>query len=256
MQIENYVFDNLDKLKSIFNQKAYDKLNDLKNKNSFDGFVNILELILTDDTLEKIKDIKSLIELQNLDENLFKVLKWFAILPLIEIEFNDLVDYFDIKGKRLFKQNLHSLIDKNLLITNGNRYKLYENIKKIILNFFKPNYEECKNLISYFNTKLSKSENINPINRTEYIKFAINILSIFKLDNEKLIELLNNLSIIYREIREYENGLTLQEKTVEVAEKILDKENIHLINSYMIISSLKTLLGNLDEALKYQKKTR
>ena len=120
---------------------------------------------------DEIRYIKDLIDIQNLDKGFFLVLKWFAILPSIEMEFRDLFEYFEIKKNQenILKEIISHLVEIGLIIQNNNKFKLHQNVQKTIIKYFKPTSNECKDIIYYFNTLANNID--NPIDSIKYIKY-------------------------------------------------------------------------------------
>ncbi len=203
-----------------------------------------------------IAHIKALFNLNSLTENQILILKKFAVLPSVEISFDDLIKMFDIQKDNLseFENDLNELVSKGWINQNNSNYKTHQLIIEFINLEQKPTYEDVKNVVEYFIYKLYETWKINPINGLKYIIFAKNILEIVKEENERIATLSNNLSTIYKDLGDLSSALEFAKKSLEIREKVLDKNHSSLATSYNNLSMIYKDLGDLSSALKFAKK--
>ncbi len=237
---------NLNSLESIYNNFKEKKLQEIKTKIDFKDKSDLI-----------IEHIKTLFSLDSLTAKQILILKKFAILPSVEINFNDLIEMFKVDKNSLseFENELNELVSKGWISQNEFNYKIHQLIIEFINLEKKPTYEEVKDVIYYFGNKLYESLTKNPINGFKYIIFAKNILETIKEENEKVATLSNNLSQIYQALGDLKSALEFAKKTNEIFEKVLDKNHPSLATSYNNLSMIYKALGDLKSALEFAKKS-
>ncbi len=237
---------NLNSLESIYSNFKEKKLQEIKTKIDFKDKSDLI-----------IEHIKTLFNLDSLTAKQILILKKFAILPSVEISFSDLKEMFKIDKNSLseFENELNELISKGWINQNESNYKIHQLIIEFINLEKKPTFEEVKDVIEYFISKLYESWKINPINGFKYIIFAKNILETVKEENEKIASLSNNLSVIYQDLGDLKSALEFAKKSLEIREKVLDKNHPDLAQSYNNLSTIYQALGDLKSALEFTKKS-
>ena len=208
--------------------------------------------------------ILNIFELENMSEKENEYLRYFSILPSVEIPIIDLYKFFGITEEKEieFEDTLNSLVQKGWIQENNKTYKMHQIIQTVIREKLQPNAENCKDIIIYIGNLLSYKLVENPFTRNEIVPFAENIWnSIYDEKNEQniltknLAALSNNLAELYRYIGSYYKSLKYHEKSITITVKVLSPDHPALATSYNNIALTYKALGNFEKALEYQKKS-
>ena len=208
--------------------------------------------------------ILGIFELKDMSEKENEYLRYFSILPSVEIYIEDLLYFFVITEEKEipFENTLNSLVQKGWVQENNKTYKMHHLIQAVIREKLKPDAENCKDIIISFCWLLKWEPKEHPISRKEIVPFAESIwLSVYNFKNEQniltndLSNLVNNLAIIFNALGNYDKALNYQEKSISIREKVLNQNHPDLATSYNDIALTYRLLGNYEKALEYYKKS-
>ncbi len=240
--IQNSYLNSLDLIYEKFKDK---NLQEIKTKIDFKDKSDLI-----------IEHIKALFKLDSLTQKQILILKKFAVLPSVEISFDDLIAIFKIDEDSLseFENELNELVSKGWLNQNNSNYKAHQLIIEFINLEQKPTFEDVKDIVEYFIDKLYLESVENPIDKFKYIIFAKNILETIKEENKEIATLSNNLSLIYKDLGDLSSALEFAKKTNEIFEKVLDKNHHNLASSYNNLSLIYKALGDLKSALEFANK--
>jgi tetratricopeptide (TPR) repeat protein len=197
--------------------------------------------------------IQSIFDLNTLSVTDQKYLLYFSILPSVEIDFADLIKFFNITEyvENTFIESLNHTINNGWLQEKSKTYKMHPLIQAVIREKLKPDAENCKDIIVTFSDLLDYEPQESAISRQELIPYTENILSLIKKENKELAELNYNLAIIFRSLGNYEKALEYNLKDIEISEIILDPGHQELAKSYNDIALTYHYLGKYEKALDY-----
>ena len=207
--------------------------------------------------------ILNIFELENMSEKENEYLRYFSILPSVEIPLIDLYKYFGISDETVnkFEDTLNSLVQKGWIEENNKTFKMHPLIQAVIREKLQPNAENCEDIIIRFGNLLSYEHHESPLSRKEIVPYAESIWdSVYNDKNERniltndLARLAINLAQILSSNGKYEKAFEYQENAIAFREKVLEPYHPSLLNSYGNIAKTYRLLGNYAKALEYQKK--
>lgn len=160
--------------------------------------------------------IIAIFDIETLNEEEKQYLRYFSILPYIEIPFSDLVCFFNIHEKDIveFSDTLDDLVKKGWLLQNILQdddleiitYKCHQLIQTIIRVKLNVNYENVKNLIIFFISKIEIGDNETFISKKSLIPYCENIINVLDIHSLGFADLFCNLGYIIRRFGEMEKG--------------------------------------------------
>lgn len=200
--------------------------------------------------------LNELFQLNELDTQEIYLLQRLSLFPSIEIEFEKLKDFLCIKDEDIekFDVSLTRLSKLGWLIKNKNTFKLHQIIKEFLLLNHKITYSMCEDIIDYLFKKIDPRFNNNYIDTFKYIDFSISIVDNINEKTEKIGMLFSNISLIYKDMGEYNKAIDYNTRALKLAEEIPENKfrNIPTCNSNL--SDIYFKMNDFDEALKYQEK--
>ena len=208
--------------------------------------------------------ILGIFELENMSEKENEYLRYFSILPSVEIPIIDLYKFFGISEEKEieFENTLNSLVQKGWIQENNKTYKMHQLIQTVIREKLKPNAENCKNIIISFANLLYCEPQESLLSRQYLIPYVDNIWnSVYDEKNNQqiltneLAALANNLAEIIRSLGNYEKAYEYHEKSIAIIEKVLEPNHSDLATSYNNIAGTYQYLGNYPKAYEYQHKS-
>ena len=200
--------------------------------------------------------ILGIFELEDMSEKENEYLRYFSILPSVEIYIEDLLYFFVITEEREieFENTLNSLVQKGWIQENNKTYKMHQLIQTVIREKLKPDAENCKDIIIAFIKLLKCEPNENRISRKELIPFAESILNFIVNDDADLGRLSSELSLIFGAIGNYNRRLEFSQKAVKIYEEVFDCEHPELAISYNNIADTYNSLGNFEKSMEFNLK--
>ena len=198
--------------------------------------------------------LNKLFNLDTLSEREILLLKRLSLFPSVEISFEKLVDFLSVEDEEEFDADLTSLSQLGWLIENGDSFKLHQVIREFLLFSHRISYEESEDIVENFIGKVYYDDNESPIDKFEFIPFAVSISDNINIENEKVATLNNNISLIYQDMGELGKALEYQKKALELTQEVLGDKHPSLATSYNNISMIYQDMGELGKALEYQKK--
>ncbi len=159
-------------------------------------------------------------------------LRYFTLLPEIEIDIRLLIDLFQIDNEEVvpFFDCIHDLTRSGWLICNKQKYKLNGTKYHVIHQNYPPDCTNCASLINSINNYI-KNRTLDIATRENYIPYAEAIINRIEDDAQLLLSLCNNLSVLFIEIEDYNKALMYNMKTITLAEFTLPR-NHHLFTAY------------------------
>jgi tetratricopeptide (TPR) repeat protein len=172
--------------------------------------------------------ISKLFPIDNLSEQEKEILRYFSVLPSIEMSFQILCKMFGISDvqrdefydilKRLSKK-------KGWLVENKSTYKCHQVVQVSLREKLSPNVNNLQKLIDNL-ILLTEFEDGNYFDVCNYIIYVESLIKFFHLDLEndlRLIHLVCNISNIYETIDETEKSLNLLEPIYDKIKNLDDK---------------------------------
>ena len=217
----------------------------------------------TMDTTSFNKNLKTLFNMQKINEDGLLLLKQFSALPSIGIEFTFLqkILYKD----ELLKNRLNVLVAHGWLISDNKSYKLHQIIKEYILLEKQPLYVEIEMIFEYFSKLLENSADINVAtsNRENLIFFDSLYKVLKKYDYFTIAQFYMDLGNIYRYLGIYKKALffgklsikVLNSKTSIINEEKFKNLLIYKSTFYNNLSQTYYLLGFYKRVFVLDKKT-
>ncbi len=197
--------------------------------------------------------ILAIFDLTTLDEKEKESLRYFSIMPSINIEGKELFDFFQIEQKNEtdFYEILDNLVKNGWLQAIESSFKIHSLVQIVARERLKPNAKNCSILINTFGLKLFVEADENPLERQEFIPYAETILSSINDENQGVANVSNNLAEILRGFGSYKKALVYNLKAIDIREKVLPADDPDLATSYNNISLVYIDLSDLENALEY-----
>jgi len=205
------------------------------------------------------KFLNELFTFDQLSNNVILLLKKLSILPSIDINYDDLVFIFQPDNAEKFGLELEELVNKGWLIAHGQRYKLHQIIKKYILSYQMPSFEEIENALDSFNGLIENSNEIQIAiqqkgNLIYFESLKDILLNYINQYHSKKVTFITNLANIYRLLGEYDYASALYKKALILNEEHPLENNQNLIAIYNNLGLLYWLLEKYEEALGLHQK--
>lgn len=207
------------------------------------------------ESFEKVKkdDLKVIFKTQNISEEAQQFLKQISIFP--NIKWNK--DCFKIKNLDI----LNELVNKNWLNKDDDKYYINFNISETIMYQFKPNYEECKQLLVVENIDINSNKTLKE--KFCYLDIAKQFVEIFSdRTDEEYITLKNNVELISSKHDEYKTNLEWRNNTLVASKEVLGENHVCTSNAYNNVALLyyetgcyKKALEDFNKALVIKEKT-
>ncbi|OHD27257.1 MAG: hypothetical protein A2086_02820 [Spirochaetes bacterium GWD1_27_9] len=191
--------------------------------------------------------ILKVFELSNLSSEEIFVLTNLSILPYDFIEVIELANWLELTDKT----PINELIKKGWINQKEDKIIMHKMIAAAVKEQTKPNSEKCEKLIISMIKNLNCEPTDNPLQKDKYTDFAEEIILNIKEENEEIANLSNNLSTIYIYLGDLNKALDFGLKSLEIFEKILDKNHPHIASSYNNLSMIYRDLGELNKALDF-----
>jgi len=218
--------------------------------------------------------IMAIFETQNLSEAEQTVLRHFSVLPAtIEIEFTLLAQLFETPESEQtdLLNTLNDLHAKGWLTNHNTTYAIHPLVKAVVWKQQQPTPKNCQNVINGFIKVIDYDEFTSPITKKEFVIFGESMANCFdnylqnfsKVSNFREVELhaikdlatsYNNLSLIYQHLGDLPKAKEFQLKTIEIFEKVFEKNHPSLATSYNNLSQIYQDFGDLPKAKEFQLK--
>ena len=204
--------------------------------------------------------ILGIFELEYMSDKENEYLRYFSILPSVEIYIEDLFYFFEITEEKeiSFENTLNSLVQKGWIQENDKTYKMHPLIQTVIREQLKPDAENCKDIIITFCWLLQCELHESLLSRKELVPYAESIwISVYDNKNKKqiytdnLATLANNLALILSALGNYEKTLEYQENSITIGKKINGYDHNSLAIFYNNIAETYRFLGDYQTNLDY-----
>ncbi len=187
------------------------------------------------------------IELQNLNNKEISIMINLCILPDVYIDLKDIKKWLNLESF----DSICSLIEKKLVICSESSVKINKIAKETVKEKIKPDVKMCANLIKNLAEDLNLKPYENFIHKVKYIIFGEAVLENLLEEDLSMARLANNMAIICKNTGEYNKALKFMLRTVEIAKKVLELDNIEMSTFYNNISMVYQNVGENDKALEF-----
>lgn len=200
-----------------------------------------------------------LFDTEPLPDELKQLLRYFAVLPAIDIPVADLVQllgYDTPEAQQPLLENLRKLAQTGWLDDLHNRYfSIHGLIQWVVLARLQPTTENCAALLAEINGLFYRLFVANPLNTQPYLVYGDELAVRFKVDKSELIATLyGNLSASYGALGQHDKELDYNLKALAIREAVLPTNHPHLARSYNNIAATYGALGQHDKRLDYDLK--
>ncbi len=238
--------------KSAKGYNLADFLHRLRN----DGFTqDPLSTLSEDDaSLYIARNIIKLCKAANLTDEQYDILKYFAVLPDVDIP-GYLISELDFSKDDMSVLINLGMIDCYEKTTYGTSYNIHPLMRKTMNIQFDIEPEECRPLFALIiNGKYIKGDD-NFASFMKKLKIAYGVLDRFKRDRfEEKGELFNAIACWFYICGEYQKSMELCSKAVNIRDKIPVVNHPATAVVYDNYSIIHTTLGSYDEAVTYGEK--
>ncbi len=200
-----------------------------------------------------LEHMQTVFDLSHMEEKEKNILANISVLPSIYIPGEYIAEWLGLETK----EDINRLIDKGWLKLNpGNEFEIYMHpvIGEVVRQQTKPDTSTCIKLIESLTRKLYPEPIENPLDKKGFAVYGESVVRHIGDNTAELAYLTNNLSIIYLEMGQLDQALEFQLKTMEIWEKVLDKNHPDLAASYNNISTIYYAMFQLYPALEFQMK--
>jgi tetratricopeptide (TPR) repeat protein len=237
-------------------QNTYKPIKEFLDTLNEQGFTleNIKEKVKSNKDNETTNDIffehiLKLFKLSGVNEKELYILVNLSILPAEYIDIKDIKEWLKLESAN----DINSLIEKGWLKESEFKVFMHNMIQEVVRDREKPCFEDCGVLIESLNNKLSTTYYETRLNKQQYTQYSESIIKYINKENELIVALLNNLSLVYKELGILSKALKLIERTLYIEKRIYGDNSLELEGTYNNLSLIHKDMGNLEDALKYIK---
>jgi tetratricopeptide (TPR) repeat protein len=198
------------------------------------------------------------------DEDCKTILRYFSVLPSVNIIYSDLKEIFAIteEDDNKFFENLEKLFNNGWLIKAENTYRCHQVIQEVARKQLKPDEKNCAYLINSIGGLLSVDQTKdNPIDKFKWIIYGSAAITHFSIETTNATTLANNLALRLQNQGYYSQAKELMQKVMELAIKnfgdkhpsiAIRSSNLALILRYLReLNKAKELMQKaMDSAIK------
>ncbi len=195
--------------------------------------------------------IVAMFEPEDLDANQQGILRYFSVLPAVDIPLEHFKRLFAVEDENGFEDDLDYLFQYGWLSRKDTSYKMHGLVQDVMFTKLEANLESCKKLILTLNGIMeSKDGFLLDLNKAwDYQEYAQSVVLKFKESDTNIGVLNFYLADFYINIGNLEPALTSITRASEHFTQCDDKE--HLVASYECIGSIHQTFGQIDTALKF-----
>lgn len=197
-------------------------------------------------------------ELTDLNESEIWLLKHLVVLPILEYSVKTLAEILNLNPFELNK-TLNQLAKKGWIQLQqfDRTFSIHGLIQQVVGYQLKPSFADCETLVERLAKNIEKDEFTNTITEKQpWITCAEAVEHYFQgIKHVAVSELQNNLSQVYLDIGMYGLALEMQQKAIQIAEKLYHSAPLKLAPLYSNIGVIYLNLGKLESALDYSLKS-
>ncbi len=173
-----------------------------------------------------------------------------AVLPAVYISLEELKDWLGLEDL----EAVQSLVVKGWLRRGKGNIYMHPVVQEVTRVKAAPGVKGCERLIVSLTGKLNVEPGENPLDKQGYVVFAATLLGNIVETHEKIANLANNVSLLYKDMGRLEKALEFQLKAMDIYEKALDGNHPLVATSYNNVSLIYKDMGQLEKALEFQLK--
>ena len=256
-KMSDYVWDNLDELKSVFSEKIYRVLLRFREKGDREGFSSALEL-LDDELLKEIKNQSEDIDNMSIEEiaTAMKVTDYDNFID--KKKYIDRAEYL-VKNYKEDDEN-YALLFNNLaeLYKANGEYKKARPLLLKALKIWKEVWgEEHLNTATCYNNLANLYRFMGNYDEAESLFFKSLEINkkLFGEEHINIAKAYNNLAGLYKLIGDYENAKLLYIKSLNIQKNIPEEEHLVTSSFYNNLADLYRILNDYDKAYPLYIKT-
>ena len=194
-----------------------------------------------------------------LDEATRQLLRYFSVLPTIDIPVRHLVDLLGLTDpgeQRTLVETLKKLTRSGWLDDLDNRvFAMHGLVQWVVRQRLQPTLDNCNALISGAARLTYRLNETNPLKAWPYVPYADALLAIFETDqNGPLTTLYGNTAVTYGALGQQDKRLAYNLKALAIREAVLPADHPDLATSFNNIAGTYGALGQHDNALAYNLK--
>ncbi|MBC7568583.1 MAG: tetratricopeptide repeat protein [Spirosoma sp.] len=194
-----------------------------------------------------------------LDEATRQLLRYFSVLPTIDIPVRHLVDLLgltDPDEKQTLVETLKKLTRSGWLDDLDNRvFAMHGLVQWVVRQRLQPTLDNCDALIRGTVGLIYRLSEANPLKAQPYVPYADALLAIFETDqNSPLTTLYGNTAVIYGALGQQDKRLAYNLKALAIREAVLPADHPDLARSFSNIALTYRALGQQDKELEYNLK--
>jgi tetratricopeptide (TPR) repeat protein len=232
-----------------------DVLADKVSENAYDEESIDIKVNVNEEERSVYEFILALFEPNSLEAYAKQYLRFFSILPSIEIPINHLFELFEREKNQGYLVNI-----LNKLVNNGwiekysnDYYRIHPLIQLVTRRKLNPTIRECRDLIKNLNYILYES--FDALILVKYLPYCESIVDYFRdIVDMDIAVMLNRISVIYRFMVQYEKSLDSNFLAIKIFDTIEPKFPAAQAQSYGELMKTYTLIGEYSEAIVYGKK--
>ncbi len=201
--------------------------------------------------------IAMLFNILGLSEEMKQILRYSALIGPNPIDTDDFLEYCELTDEQI--SLLNSLINCGWIqyqeLEKSDILLLHPLISEVLCNELKPDIEHCENFIE---CAAEIAEDINIFDyekRKQYIPWLHHTAHHIHGNSINIVTLLDHLNHnIYMEEHDYENALWVHLYIVDIVHALGGEYKKELLNSYLYLRKIYSILGNQEEKQFYEEK--
>ena len=209
------------------------------------------------ESFEKFLD--QLFNLDNLDDEEILALKQISIFPTKFISFEDLTVVLQKEDKSDFEDILNYLTEKGWLIKYDDRchngYKLHQINKEYLFSLCKPNFDDLKNIINFYNVILHRSSEVEASlyhkDRLIYFESLYKSLKILNIQTVEIFIFFKNIGNAYLHLGRIKSSLEILLRALEISHNIKYLHKRYLAEVYTTLGEIYRRIGDSKNSLTY-----
>ena len=203
-----------------------------------------------------------LLDLFNTDplpDDLKQLLRYFAVLPTIDIPIEHLVSLLGVAvpaDRKTLTINLQKLAGTAWIDNLDNtHFSMHGLVQWVVREQLKPTVENCELLIKGTVELVYRLGSVNPLDVQPYVVYSDELLNFFREDqNGPLTSLYANMAVIYRALGDNQKALDYDLNALGIREQTLSPTHPDLAMSYANIAVTYGALGDNQKRLDYDLK--
>ncbi|GEM_PF-6096500 len=221
-----------------------------ENLETVNNLVSEQDILKEEKLCAYISEIYSMEQLSPTEE---KYLRYFAILPPLDVDDTFLLDFFRIHKNKEdeFYTSLEILAKRGWIQNHQNTYSMHPLVQIALLQKLKPNSANCFILVNSFLSKLHQLSVQKLKEQQIILPIAENIVRAIQNEDETLALLSSEVGDMFISLEDYQKCMKYKLKALQIKERSLGIDHPEIATYYNDISLIYSYLGNLDKDLEY-----